>query len=505
MRYHHLFFFFILLFSPVLCAGKEVVLTIMQTTDLHGFITHGDEPDSGGLLRVATLIDQERQRIPDDTEIVIDCGDTISGTVEALPGRGTLILDMVKAIGYDVWVPGNHELDFGVPHLVTLAQWMRKLILCGNLTLNPEKKEQITFPAWKLIEKNGLRVAVIGMSASYTSNWYWGDTRAAFSATSALDNILSHISDIRASKPDFTILAIHQGWHPNDRRGVNEIQAIAQKLPEIDLILGGHTHRPRPGDKINHHTWYVQAGQHANALAVTRVRFDMRARQAGSLTSELLPATADVPLHKGLQKTFAQRLETARTFSQKNIGTLGAPLQAGRIPGVDSGTSEWISQAVAEAAKTPVVIHGKLSNANFPAGAFCESDLFRLIPYENTIGTLSLTPQQLKDVLNEQLANRKSYAVNGLWGIRAICDENNQVTACVWPDGKEFSKGRITIAFHSYTLAGGGGRFPVLRALAEDPQCKPVETGLSTRDVVRKHFQRHSPVTVSPEKWFVEK
>ncbi|MDT8390231.1 MAG: metallophosphoesterase [Lentisphaeria bacterium] len=493
----------ILLAAPA-GVGQEVALTIMQTTDLHGFITRGDEAESGGLLRLATLIDRERQNLPDDTEIIIDCGDTISGTVESLPDRGVLILDMLKAIGYDVWVPGNHELDFGVPHLATLVQQMRNHILCGNLTLYPGRQEETTFPAWKLIEKNGLRVAVIGMSASYTANWYWGETKASFSAAAAVDSLLSHIKEIRAVKPDFTILAIHQGWHPNDDRGVNEIQAIAKKLPEIDLILGGHTHRPNPGDKINHHTWYAQAGRHADALAVARVRFDLRTRHVTSLESRLVPATADVPLHKGLQQTFAKRLDTARVFSRKGVGTLGAPLQAGQIPGVDSGTSECVSRAIAEAVKAPVVIHGKLSNASFPAGPFSEGDLFALIPYENTIGTLLLTPRQLKDVLNEQLANRGSYTVNGLWGIRAIC-ENNQVARCVWADGTGFSTGRIKVAFHSYALAGGGGRFPVLRALAENPRCEPVETGLSTRDIVRTYLKTHGAVAVSPEKWFIEK
>lgn len=493
-----------LLFLSVFCTGKEIVLTIMQTTDLHGFMTRGDAPDAGGLLRLATLIDRERQRLPDDAELLIDCGDTITGTVESLPSRGGLILDMMQPMGYDVWVPGNHELEFGAPYMISLARKMKQQILCGNLSLHPKDDETVTFPAWRIIQKGDLRIAVIGMSASYTANWFWGRTRDSFTASSARESIIRNISAIRASQPDFMILAIHQGWRFNDLRGVNEIKAIAQKLPEIDLILGGHTHRPDPGHLINQHTWYVQAGQHANGLAVVRVAFDSRTRQVTSLTSHIIPATADVPPSAALQNAFAKGLEAARAFPVKKVGVLATPLLAGNFPGIDSETSECMSRAIAEAVNVPVVIHGKLSTVDFPAGEFSEEDLFTLVPYENTIGTLSLTSQQLKAVLNEQLANRKSYAVNGLWGLRAIC-EKNRVTSCVWPDGTDFSEGRITVAFHSYSLAGGGGRFPILAALAKDPQCQPVETGLYTRDIVRAYIKTHSPVSVTPEKWLIEK
>jgi len=488
--------------------SAEVELQILQTTDLHGAILSSDiyKGKGGGLLRVGTLIRGRRDEFGADGTILIDCGDTLFGSVEMVPSRGALILRMLSALDYDVWVPGNHELDLGAEHLAKLSPIMQDAVLCGNLSLTEREAEgdtETTFPAWQIIDRKGVRVAVIGMTASYTPNWFWGESATRFKAWSAEQAIGGIIAEIRKASPDLIVLAIRQGWLPKDARGVNEIPAIAKKFPEIDIILGGHTHWGHSGRRVGRHAWYVQSGRHADALAVVRVRVDTRKNEVTSIESSLLNADETVVPDPVLKKRFAKELAGVTEFAAEKVGVLSGNLAAGKTPGVNSPTSELISCAIADTVSlADLVVHGKLSKRNFPAGELTRKDLFELVPYENQIGTLSLTRRQLIAVLNEQISQRKSYVVNGLWGAYATIFEDDKVTALKWPDGREV-EGRVSVAFNSYSLAGGGGRFPYLQKLAVDPRCKPAETGLWTRDVVGEYLEKNSPLKIEPVKWLV--
>lgn len=483
-------------------SAELVELAILQTTDIHGFITHSDTRPAGGWLRLAGLVREIRREHGEERVLLIDCGDTIAGNIETLPSRGRLAVAMINALDYDVWVPGNHELDFGSGHLLSLVKSAEDRVLCGNLALaSGETPELVKFPAWRLIERGGARVAVIGMTASYLENWFWGDSGAGFAVSPALESIAAVMPAIRQARPDAIILAIHQGWLPDDRRGVNEITPIADRFPDIDLILGGHTHWGHAGRRLGENAWYVQAGSHADAVAMVEMTVDTKAHRVTRLESRLLPADTAEPEEFAAASEVGAMLADARDFIGQKIGVLAAGLAAGRVPGVNSATSELISAAIAEKTGVTIVVHGKLSDKSFPAGDFSERELFALVPYENTVGTLILTVNQLRAVINEQVANRGSYVACGIHGIHAVLDQEGRVEKLLLPNGQP-AAGKIKVAFNSYSLAGGGGRFPFLRKLAADPKCAPVDTGLSTRDIVREFIRRHTPVTGKPRNWF---
>ena len=84
------------------------------------------------------------------------------------------------------------------------------------------------------------------------------------------------------------VLAIHQAWTESpDPRNVNEVLDIIADFPEIDLVLGGHTHRRFPGDKISQSTWYVQAGHAAQCLGGVKADFDKKTKKLKKISSWL--------------------------------------------------------------------------------------------------------------------------------------------------------------------------------------------------------------------------
>ncbi len=510
MRTRYCRLFLAALLVAGLAGAEQVQITILQTTDIHGRL----EPDDGGgvagggWLRLATLIRRERQAAGERPLLLIDCGDTVQGTLAAVHSQGGLALTMLNVLAYDVWVLGNHELDFGAARLAALGERFGGQVLAGNFSLELAGEggtpRPVAFDSWRLFEMGGARIAVIGMQASYLDNWFWGPARDSYRVGRAVDGVAAVMPAIRRQRPDLLVLAIHQGWLPNDTRQINEVEEIAKRFPEIDLILGGHTHWPHPGRRVGRRSWYVQSGRHADGLAVIKATVDTGKRRVLSIHSELRLAGPEIEPDTEALAAVSGGLAAARAFGQTVIGELVGGLTATGAPGVGSGTSELISAAIAAAAGIEVAVHGKLSTAGLAAGPVDEAALFAIVPYENNIGILHLTPAQLLEVVTEQVAQRDSYVACGLYGIEAVVGRDKQATALRFPDGRALPE-RLPVAFNSYSLAGGGGRFPVLRKLAALPEVKATDTGINSRDAVRAYLAGRSPLDLPVRRWLVGK
>ncbi len=488
------------LLLAALAPAGVVEIQILQTTDVHGHVLDGGERGSGGWLRLATLIEKHRTEHGPARTVLVDCGDTIQGSQLACVSRGQVCVELMKALRYDVWVPGNHELDFGVRRCSELIRQMSGRTLCGNLTLTVGDSTQRP-PAWQLFERDGARVAVVGASARYLQQWLWGEAMQDFRIETALSLLQRVLPEVLQARPDMVILALHQGWLEQDERGVNEVRDIARRFPEIDLILGGHTHRLHPGMRIGARTWYVQAGRRGEHLAVVRARVDTRRHRVLQIASELVPADGDVPPHAATSERIQPWLDEAAAFAERQVGRVSDAISAGGRPGESCATSELLCRALAQAAGTAVVLHGRLSRFGLTPGVVRERDLFALVPYENSIGVAALTRRELTEIIEEQLAHQNSYTYCGIWGISVDLNAAGRVIQLRQDGAAIADTARIPVAFSSYVLAGAGGRFPRLRALVRLPAAGLRDTGIQTRDAVRTFMRSHSPLAVEAKSW----
>lgn len=481
--------------------GDTVEIQFLQTTDIHGFIDDSDALEGGGgWLRIATLIRRQRDAWGAARTVLLDCGDTCQGTLVAAVSKGAAAAELLQALEYDVWAPGNHELDFGVARYLALCQAVEGRVLCGNVSVTLDG-ERHAHPAWRMLERSRARIAVIGAGASYLKQWLWGRSLESYEVETAVSMLERVLPEILRARPDMIVLAIHQGWLEHDPRAVNEIRTIAWRFPEIDLIFGGHTHRPRPGMRLGHGTWYVQAGKHAAHLAVARATIDLRRHEVVRITSHLIAADAAVPVDREARRAAEPWLAKAAAFAREPVGTLTAAVSASGHPGEDCEISDLICQAIAAASGADVVLHGRLSAAGLPAGTVTEADLFSVIPYENSIATARLTAAELAEILTEQLAYRDSAAYNGIWGAAARTDAAGGVSVSPVAGADGAAPTRVKVAFNSYTVAGGGGRFPRLRALLRRPESKLLDLGVDSRDALRAFVRDNTPLRCTTRRW----
>lgn len=495
-----------LLLGLSLCRGAPVEILVLQTADVHAAVGTAVLPGEGDARRLATTVRRLRRAHGAERTLVVDCGDTLQGSFAARMTGGRIGLAVLADLAPDAWVPGNHDLDFGATALLAWSQSRQLPILCGNLSIVQDGRRH-TFPAWRRVERGGARIALIGATASYLRNWLSEDNARELRVETAAAVLERVLPEVLRDQPDLVILATHQGWLETDPRAVNEVHDIALRYPEIDLILGAHTHRLLPGLKIGPATWYVQPGALATHVAAVHARLDPETHTILELTSELVPADP-VPDGEGPAE-LAELLGQVEAAGQI-VCHVPREIPGGGTPGISCATSELICRAMAEATGAVVALHGTLGRAGLPAGDINERHLFALVPYENTITLATLTPAELEVVVAEQLANRASYTYNGVWGaevaIQPATPEHEAHVRLTRLQGAEgpFPE-RILIAMNSHTAAGGGGRFPRLFAILQTPQAQRRNTGINSRDAVRTYLRRHAEEALVPRRWITGK
>ncbi len=488
----------------VLCtlSLRAATVRIIQTSDLHACLTaSGKNNAKSPLLQIGTIIDQCRSDAGGAQNcLYIDTGDTMQGTLIGTLTRGQAPLRALLAMQCDAWIPGNHDFDFGPAAFADAAKLTQSILICGNLF---PMQEPPHWSAWRMFERNGVRIALIGSTASYLQHWFLPNLAEHYRVISTRDQLRRVLPEIMNAKPDAIILAVHQGWVANDARGVNEVMAISQEFPEIDLILGAHTHRPFPGQRIGAHTWYVQPPPHGEAVAIADLECDTNAHRVKAITSKLIYTDAQIAESAALRQALAEDFARAAQFEQSVIApATGQTIDASGRPGENNAMSQLFCAAMQAECHADVVLHGALSRSTLPANVPVTGKmLFDVVPYDNTIVTCRVTASELEAIITEQWSKRKVYTYCGLYNADAEIDAaGNAHIKRVNGAAPVSTEHRYLLALNSFTAAGSG-RYPVLESILARPESAMNNTGILTRDAMRNYLNAHPHLVITPQQF----
>lgn len=478
-------------------SAREVPITILHTSDLHGRIVNylperRDDRPEAGLLRAATLI--RRVRAEAANVLLVDIGDVIQGSPESTWSQADIMAEAMRLLRYDAGVPGNHEFDWGAR---ALTRWL-EMAPYPLLAANWQSRIGAPRPAVRdgtIREVDGLRVALVGLTTPGIPTWTSPDQMPDWRILHSVEALESALPRIRSERPDLMILLVHQGLRPNDPEGANELAAIADRFPDFDVILGGHTHEEIPEKQLGR-ALLAQAGWHGHAVGRVDLVYDTVARKLTRRTGALIRVTAEVPPDPELEKALRPTLDRAERRLKTVIGVAPARRAAFEGPWATNDVAALLRDIVRDATGAEAVFHGALSRIPLAAGPVTERDLWAIMPYENRIGVLQLTVSEFSAVLEEALALDNRRYTWGLSGLRVETDPDapagRRIRSIRGPDGRPLHpRCRVKIAFNSYDLASAGGRLPTLRALTRNPETRFQPTETDTREVVRAWMKKH--------------
>ncbi len=480
--------------------ARPVEITILHTTDLHGHIwptsDYDGQTDLGGFLRIASRI--EALRSGATNTLLIDVGDTFQGSPESYLTRGRLMVDGLNYLSYDAWVLGNHEIDWGPSTLRGLHDMVEVPFLAGNLYFPPDEVNWLPkIQPFIIREIDGIRIAIIGLTTPGIPRWsrpHLLDGAMFKGSVSALEEILPAVHKAGA---DVIIVAAHQGFISRGDTFANEISAIARTFPEIDILLGGHTHKP-VDDMRFQNVLYSQAGYYGIWLGEIKLTYDTVEKRVVEKRGRLERMDARVPYHAGLLERWQHQLDEAKAQLDRVIAYLPEELDPSPDEIGRSSMQDLIARSIADGADVGFVVHGSLSDKPVGPGPFTYRMVWEIVPYENSIGIVSLTPQEMREVLNENHLRALSSQSLGPFGfsyqLESTGTDARQVGVLRDRAGDALhSRGRHDIAFNSYSLASGGNRYMRLRELADAPESRLRMLPVDTRSLVVRYLEKNYP------------
>ncbi|MBS1370145.1 MAG: bifunctional metallophosphatase/5'-nucleotidase [Lentisphaeria bacterium] len=416
----------------LLFAGYAAEVEIHCTTDIHG--------RAEAFLRLAPLLREKPGAIR------IDCGDTLQGTLLSRHSEGRVMTALLNELRYDVWVPGNHDFEFGPEPLVRAAREFHGKTLGAEFSRPGFRPE-----AWTLIERNNLKIAVIGMTDPKMPKRLLPDSGWNFEPNR--DALRRIMPQLLAAKPELVVLA----WHSGPYTPPGTMFRFLAEFPEIDLVLAGHSHEEEPGRKIAG-AWFVQAGRYAACFARIRAEFDDGTGRLLRITSEIVrPDDADPRIDAGAEQAARPFLAACAPYAETVIATTQEPL---RLPEKRDNTAPICrigAEALKAAAGSDAAMFSVSALPQFAIPrAVTNAGLFTLLPYENELCTVELTKTEFTALLKEVgAASRRGRSVFSFAGIR-VREKGKEWTA---PDAPE----KLTLAVTAYSLTSN----PLLRGKME--------------------------------------
>ena len=270
-----------------LADSKEKEVDVMFLHDTHShlneFATVEDEKTQilGGFAKIKTLINEQKEDNPDT--LLLDAGDFSMGTlIQVMYEEEASEIRMLGELGMDVTTLGNHEFDYKAKGLanmlnraVSSGDRLPAMVVCNvdwkameeagltedqkllkNAFANYGVKEYV------VVEKNGVKIAITGIFGEDCLDCVPNCPLKFTSPVAALQETVATIKE--KENVDMIACVSHSGtWDKEDK---SEDEILAKNVPEVDLIISGHTHTKLDKPIRHGDTYIVSAGEYGKYL-----------------------------------------------------------------------------------------------------------------------------------------------------------------------------------------------------------------------------------------------
>ena len=234
----------------------------------------------GGMDRVATVVKSIRAARPDS--ILLDGGDTWHGSMTSFLTKGQDMVNVMNALGTEA-MTSHWEWTYGTGRVKEIVETQLNFPFLGANIFDAEWDEP-AFEPYKIFEKGGLRIAVIGQAFPYMpiANPKWMFPEFSFGIRE--ERMQEVVDEVRAEGVDLVVCLSHNGFDV-DRK-------MAGRVKGIDVILTGHTHDAVPEPIVIGDTIMIASG--SNGKFVSRIDLDVRDGRMMGFRHKLIPVFSDV-------------------------------------------------------------------------------------------------------------------------------------------------------------------------------------------------------------------
>ena len=325
---------------PVEAADSTKQIDVLFTHDTHSHldsfstIVNGKQEKVGGFAKIKTLINEKKKEDPDT--LILDGGDFSMGTlVQTVYDTEAAELRMLGSLGYDVTTFGNHEFDYrskGLANMLKAAkssgETLPEIVVCNvdwesmeKAGLSDGQKQiQSAFETYGvkdyvMVQKGDVKIAVVGV---FGKDALECAPTCELSFKDPIEAVKQTVEEIRKNEEaDMIACVSHSGTWDDENKSEDEL--LAKAVPDIDLIISGHTHSELP-EAIQHgNTYIVSCGEYGRNLGSLSMTQNSDGRWDLS-SYELIPVSEDVEADQETQKQIDALMDKVDTNYLADFG-----------------------------------------------------------------------------------------------------------------------------------------------------------------------------------------
>ncbi len=523
-------------------AGDDglIRLSVIYTNDIHGgidpsgatFMNREFPPPLGGGASAVAYIDQLRDMAAEDEDhfvLVIDQGDIFQGTPVGNYKNGEPVIEYFNHLGIDLWTVGNHDFDEGAPNLWHLVEMSEMPVLSANLVFAETGEPIPGIDPYVIKEYGDLKVGIIGLTTTDTPKMAFPAHVEGVEFLPEIETAGRYVAELREGGVDLVLLSGHIGL-PYDpeasyqqmieeeqemeaealREPVEEgkwgpsAMEISHRVPGIDVFFAGHIHKgfDKPWVEPSNHTLIFQTYGRGSGVGHVDLIVD---KATGTI------AGYELPSYRGDLITLFEDEWWPDAETASMVGEFIAQAEQGmdEVAGFTEtdltrgGEGETrMGNLVCDAMREEMSADVSFTNLGgirdeIPAGPIAPRDVFKVLPFGNSIMVFEMDGRLLKEVIEYRVSagHHGVYMSGGEIVYNKTRPDYDRVTHFT-VGGEQWQPDRIYRVVTSDFLAVGNAGLYMLPLMPEE---KKMRSSTTMRDAVIHYVQRHTPLRVETD------
>ena len=402
---------------PSFSQESTATVRLLHTTDVHGnffpynYVTR--RPWQGSMARVAAYVDSLRKSVGKDKVVLLDNGDILQGqpTVYYYNYIDTvsphIAADILRFMNYDAATLGNHDIETGHDVYDRFLSQVSCPVLGANVI--DTVTGQPYLQPYTVIEKNGVRIAVLGLITPAIPAWLPENLWSGLRFDDMIENARRWVPEILGKeKPDVMVGLFHSGHDETTRTGgimENASEQLAREVPGFDIVMIGHDHqRYNKTIEGSDGKQVLIINPANNAMSVSDIEITVTKDANGNVVDRKirgeLADVSDIAPDQDFIALFSPQAEAVGSFVDRKIGIAEGEFSSRDAFFGPSAFMNLLHTLQLEIAGAEISFAAPLSfDACIAQGDIRVSYMFSLYKYENLLYTMELTGQEIKDYL----------------------------------------------------------------------------------------------------------
>ncbi|WWC91447.1 uncharacterized protein L201_006393 [Kwoniella dendrophila CBS 6074] len=382
--------------------------------------------------------------------LVLFAGDVFNPSVESSISRGSHMVPLLNALELDVACVGNHDFDFGYPHLTKLIQSTTFPWLLSNIIDDKTGKQPETLNKYWVTERCGVKIGVIGL---VEQDWIatipsWPKNFSYRPMKETAIELSKELRDPNGPHQVDIIIALTHCRVPNDIKLCNELGAVADKPGVenehgVDLLVGGHDHiyyigkgykswegysgrHDAPGTTEDHGVRLIKSGTDFRDLTSAVLELtptkpgSIRKHIISSLTGKHLYVLPSSPSSESFDSMVKDLLASVSEAIQKPVCFTLAPFDARSeiVRTQENGLGNWIADVLMHAYAESLLDKNKSNgddaviicggtlrgDSQYGPGKITLGDILEILPFEDPVVCIEVDGKGIWDTMESALS-----------------------------------------------------------------------------------------------------